>query len=308
MYTRNILRRRDAVGRRALNGVGLGDSSVPELITSLPVVNQIPIVSTMFGSKEQKGYGTVSKVGQKSQEVIGILDMVLPMFGFKFIGKLIDKIGIFKKATHMESCMNWWSDSNIRGMASGLAPYPFVFEEYMMKEFPQFLRQYQIKQADGTWASVGVESLLNTSNRQSRIATIFTRIVRENPDIMKLQCASMPQGRAETGYVGEGAEKYFEQIKEVARQEEYSTIATQVDKLVAPWKVKETWGAIVKSRNEQLAVRTDQGSQMKIADNVIGVKRGAFVMTLKTPQGKEQRVSVPPKALSGSVPVQTMSW
>lgn len=282
MYTNKPIRRKDAVGREVLSGNGLG-ADIPGLITSLPVVNQIPMVNT-FGQKKQEGYEGISKTGTTVQSSISMLDTALPMFGFKFIGKLLDTFGLFKKATHMGDCMKWWSDSNIKGMASGVEPYSFDFNDYMMKNFPQFLKRYQTMQADGTWANVGVDRLLSSTNRRARVGRIFLRIVRQNPDVMTLQCAV--RERAETGYTGytqSQVDDIWGQIKEAARQEEYSTIAQEVDRLVAPFKVKETWGAIVKSRNEQLAVRQDQGSQMKIADNVIGVKRGAFVQVLKGP-------------------------
>jgi len=208
----------------------------------------------------------------------------------QIIGKISHMFsGLFKKATHMGDCMKWWNDNNIRGMVGGIQPIPFDFYSYMMKEFPQFLRQYQIKQADGTWASVGVDSLLNTGNRRNRIASEYVWLVRENPQIMQAVCATQPNVIAQQGSSGISEREVsdmVEQMKEYAKQKEYSTIAAQVDKLVAPFKVKETWGAIVKSRNVNLVVPTEHGSQLRMPENIIGVSRGALVMTLKTPQGQ----------------------
>lgn len=215
--------------------------------------------------------------------------------------------GFFKKATHMGDCMKWWNiGDNLRGMTKGAQPYPiewnFSFEDYMMKNFPQFLRQYQIMQAGGQWASVGVDSYLNSIKnevsdmgaRQRKIQDAFVRLVRQNPEIMQLACAV--NERAETGYTGHTVaqiEEYWSNFRESARQEEYNAtsrvlenVSARIDQLVAPFKVKETWGAVVKSRDTNLAVKTEYGSQLRMPENVIGVSRGALVMTLKTPQGQ----------------------
>jgi hypothetical protein len=213
---------------------------------------------------------------------------------------------MFKKATHMGDCMKWFNDvNNIRRRSEGVQPYPieqvFSFEEYMMKNFPQFLRQYQIMQAGGQWASVGVEAYLtkvkhetSTYVRRQKIQDIFVRLVQENSQIMQLQCAVQHSG--ESGYTGHTqaqVDEIWNSLKEAARQEEYHTtnklidnIPVRIDALVAPFKVKETWGAIVKSRNANLIIPTEHGSQLRMPDNVIGVSRGALVMTLKTPQGQ----------------------
>lgn len=225
----------------------------------------------------------------------------------QIIGKISNMFGgMFKKATHMGDCMKWFNNvDNIRRKGEGVQPYPieqvFSFEEYMMKNFPQFLRQYQIMQAGGQWASVGVEAYLTKVKhetsiyvRRQKIQDIFVRLVQENSQIMQLQCAVQHSG--ESGYTGHTqaqVDEIWNSLKEAARQEEYHTtnklidnIPVRIDALVAPFKVKETWGAIVKSRNANLIIPTEHGSQLRMPDNVIGVSRGALVMTLKTPQGQ----------------------
>lgn len=306
-------------------GNGLGDAIQQEYggqsktgKTVLPVVTQI---ATMFG--QGTGTGLITSVIPKGVLKSAGIDInpaslvLAPMtFGAsmlpgvsKLLGKVFNVFGdMFKKATHMESCMKGWDDGGIRGIAAGVVPYPvsfdFNFEQYMMKNFPQFLRQYQILQAGGQWASVGVDTylnrmknkVLNMANRRRKIQDIFLRIVRENPDIMKLECVSLPKGRAETGYQGEGAGLYWENFREAARQEEYGMIVKEVnnipgeiDRLVSPFKAKETWGEIVRSRNTGLIVPIEQGGQLRMPENIVGVSRGAFVMTLKTPQGQPIR-------------------
>jgi len=208
----------------------------------------------------------------------------------QIIGKISNMFsGLFKKATHMGDCMKWWSDSNIKSMVESIQPIPFSFEDYMMKNFPQFLRQYQIKQADGSWASVGVDRLLSIRSRKDTIADIYVGLIRSHSEIIQAECATQPNVIAQQGSSGinrSDVDRAWAEFKEYARQKEYSTIAERVDRLVAPYKVKETWGAIVKSRNANLIVPTEHGSQLRMPDNVIGVSRGALVMTLKTPQGQ----------------------
>jgi len=285
-----------------VNDIGLGQDEDYRTISKTGVMVQT-ISSPLTQGYDPLGISLATKVPGigKAIEKIGGGSPLAPLIGtpaaltldvftlgvmrLPGISKLLG--GMFKKATRMGDCMKWWSDSNIRGMVSGLQPYPFSFEDYMMKNFPQFLRQYQIKQADGSWARVGIDSLLNRGSRQARIANIFVRLVKQNPEIMQLQCAV--QERAETGYTEYSqtqVNEYWNNFKEAARQEEYGNLQSEVDRLVAPFKVKETWGEVVKSREAGLLVKTEHGSQLRLPANVTGVSRGALVMGLKTPQGQ----------------------
>lgn len=292
--------RRDALGRYKLNGVGLGASEYSgQKVPGGEVGSSALQIGGMIGKMTGAGLIT-SMVPQKVLSKIGIdvnpLSLSLAPFTFGFtllpgVSKILG--GLFKKATHMESCMNYWSDSNIKNMVAGIQPIPFDFVDYMKLNFPQFMRQYQILIAGGQWASVGVDKLLNISNRRAKIANIFLNTVRANPDIMLGDCVTMPQGIAEVGVTVPRSvvNKAWADLKEYARQKEYSTIADQVDKLVAPFKVKETWGEIIKTREAGLLVKSSssssgasEGYNLRVPGQVIGVKRGAMVMTLKSAQ------------------------
>jgi len=278
--------------KQVVNDIGLGQdeeyrgiSRTGQTVTTVASVLSPPVQMI-------PGFNIISKVAKKVGVDLNPLSLSLAtMTGGLTLLPGISKVigGLFKKATHMGDCMKHWNgDEYLRSMGSSIQPYPFSFEDYMMKNFPQFLRQYQIKQADGSWARVGVDRLLSNSNRRARIANVFVRLVRQNPDIMQAECATQPNVIAEIGKTIDRSivDKVWAQIKEVAKQEEYMTIAQEVDRLVAPFKVKETWGAIVKSRSTGLIVPTEHGSQLQMPENIIGVKRGALVMTLKTPQGQ----------------------
>lgn len=144
----------------------------------------------------------------------------VPVVGDAIMGPIMGPIAkMMKKATHMESCMKWWTDSNIRSMASGLTPYPIGAD---------IKREYRAQHAR--------EMVDNTGDRQNNIASIFVRIVRRNSDIMAMQCATMPQGRGETGMTEADAAKvagYWDQIKEAARQEEYQNLVGSIGVTVA---------------------------------------------------------------------------
>ena len=301
MYTPCKLCRKDAVGKAPLNSVGLGasewdtQSSAGQMVsTTAPLIGMLN-PNVMLMKMIPGAEGVLNKVGVNANPFsMGLASFTMGISLLPGVSQLLGKMfgGMFSKATHMGDCMKWWdNENNMRGMASGVVPYPFSFEEYMMKSFPQFLRQYQIMQAGGQWASTGIDSLLNTSNRKKRITDAFVRMVRANPDIMTLHC--VVQEKAETGYTGHTkgqVDVFWGQIREAARQEEYYNVIKQVDKVVAKWKVKETWGEIVSSRASGLIVKTEQGAQLRMPENIIGVKRGALVMTLKTPQGQSVKI------------------
>jgi len=249
------------------------------LSRSMPVNPYVGVAKalTPFAGKLQKEADMAIRAGT-ALVTFGASEVV------RLVAAPLQKIfsGFFKKATHMGDCMKWFNnENNIRGMSGGAQPYPieqlFSFEDYMMKNFPQFLRQYQILRAGGQWASVGVDAYLNSvrsqindmSVRRQKIQNIFVRLVRENSQIMELQCAVQHSG--ESGYTGHTqaqVNEIWDSLKEAARQEEYQVtsraienVGAKIDQLVAPFKVKETWGAVVKSRNTNLAIKTEHGSQ-----------------------------------------------
>lgn len=298
MYTPCTLCRKDAARRNPLNGEGLGDDEYTGTNKAGEILQKVGPILHPFES------AIIGIVPKKILKSIGIdlnpVSMVLAPFTFGLtllpgVSQLIGSVfgGLFSKATHMGDCMKWWSDENIKGMVKNIEPYPFSFEAYMMESFPQFLRQYQTLQAGGQWAEAGVESLVSIPNRKRKVISEFIRLVRANPDLMTLQCAV--RERAETGYTGHTqaqVDVYWEGAKEAAKQKEYQATIKLVDAIVSKWKVKETWGEIVKSRDAGLiAKEKGAGFDLKTPDNVIGVKRGAFVMTLKGGQTSAKPVT-----------------
>jgi hypothetical protein len=157
---------------------------------------------------------------------------------------------MFAKATHMESCMKYWTDSNIRNMVTGIAPLPFDLGQV----FPLESREYYAEHARDVSTNPVVNNLLNISARQSKIADYFVQIVRSNSDIMQMQCMSMPQGRAETGYSGPDPAPYWDQFKESAKQQELVVTAQAIQNVLAPYaaRVEKVVVKEMASRQENL--------------------------------------------------------
>lgn len=212
------------------------------------------VSSTGLGASEYSG---TSKTGQMVQTIAPFynpLMQILPIKSLPIIGQLdplsmslavatggltlmpgISKIigGLFKKATHMESCMKWWSDSNIRGMVN-VSPYPVD----VVSSFPGESQEYQAQHASSVTGDSGIQSLLSTSSRTYNIGTYYVSQVRANPDMMTASCASMPQGQAEThaNINPSDVNVAFDQMKEQARQQEYQSVLQSVGRVLAGYK------------------------------------------------------------------------
>jgi hypothetical protein len=206
-------------GENVVNGYGLGQEPDVKAITK-----------EYGGGKETGGQAAMAV-----KMAVTVALMFVPVVGWiaaaainlPVIGGVADKIlkpitgpiaKMFKKATHMESCMKWWTDSNIRSMMAGISPYPITED---------VKREYQLQHARPL--------VYNEGGRWNNMASIFVSKIRANPDIMQFQCATMPQGRAETKMTEADAvtaQQYLAQLKEAARQEEYFNIAGNAGSVV----------------------------------------------------------------------------
>jgi hypothetical protein len=175
----------------------------------------------------------------------------LPVIGDAVMGPIMKPImGMMKKATHMESCMKWWTDSNIRGMMVGITPYPISDE---------IKREYQIEHTS--------VMPVNESGRWDTIANIFVRLLRENPSLMEAQCATMPQGIVETQTTLSPAlvASYFSQLKEQARQEEY-------------YKIVGNIGVTVQQKTTAVQETRQVASVFQLPTGVVNIDKGALVL------------------------------
>jgi hypothetical protein len=258
MYITKSCCQRDGLGRGRLSSIGLGDDTVPDA----------KAIQAEYGgmSKEAPTVGMGIKLAATVAlmfiPVVGwaaAIAINLPVIGDAVMGPIMKPImGMMKKATHMESCMKWWSDSNIRGMMAGMSPYPISAEvrhEYLLQR--------------------GKEMVVNESGRWENMASKFVRSVRANPNLMEAQCVSMPQGKAEMPNDINPAlvASYFSQLKEQARNDEYMEIAGGY--------------AITAGQKVAAVQETRQAASMfQLPTGVVGVKHGALVLDPKISTNK----------------------
>lgn len=296
--------------KKTVNDVGLGDATQQEwggqsttggMITKVagmiaPPIQMIPGMSMVTKQLEKFGV-SVNPMSLALAAMTGGMSM-LPG-----ISKLLG--GMFKKATHMESCMKWWTDSNIRGMVAGRTPYPVdvIDPIIVMDRFVEASREYRLEHAKEAIEDVGVQSvlagarsninsILSTGTRKQKIGSAYVSQVRGYPDIMQAQCMSMPQGRAETGanidpnMVG----GVFEQMKDVAQQQEVEATtqamnsaieaaASGISGILAPYgRVASQKVEVIQMTREAGLVVGPRAFQLPVG--VTGIsKGGALVLT-----------------------------
>ena len=210
--------------------------------------------SAGLGASEYSGQSKTGEMLNTAAKFYNPLTSMLPIKSLPIIGQLdpltlslamatgglslmpgISKIigGLFKKATHMESCMKWWSDSNIRSMVN-VSPYPVD----VIQSFPDESREYQLQHASSVTGDSSIQSLISGSGRIYNIGTYYVSQVRANPDMMQASCASMPQGQAETHANINPADvnAAFDQMKEQARQQEYQDTITSIGRILSQYK------------------------------------------------------------------------
>lgn len=185
---------------------------------------------TCYDTTGESGLGDAISKEYGGQNIIGGMITSIP-----FIGGLFKKIpligGMFKKATHMESCMKWWTDSNIRSMMGPPTPLqtPGVY--------------YSSDSAKMQADKIAIDKATNIGLRQERVKDLYLQIVRSQPDVEDLfmmQCASMPKGQAETHAGINPAEVVviWEALKQAARDAEYQEAYEKVNAIVEARKLE----------------------------------------------------------------------
>lgn len=157
----------------------------------------------------------------------GIVPMITGLIvKIPVVGKVFKKI-FGGKATHMESCMKWFTDSNIMGIAGNtVTPISTIALVYVSDD-PARMAKYKSD----------LEALTNIATRQQRMRSIFLQSVRSMPginDLFKMQCASMPKGQKETKANINPADvaAIWEQFRQYAMDVEYQETWTKVNAIV----------------------------------------------------------------------------
>ena len=248
------------------------------------------------GLGEDEYQGT-SKSGQLLTTAAGIYNpfvSMLPVSSIPVIGKLnpaqmslalvtggitlipgVSKLvgNLFKKATHMGDCMKWWNnENNIRGMVSGISPYPIDVEQI----FPEESREYQLQHARNVSGESGIQNLLSTSSRRYQIGTYYIGGVRANPEIMQMSCLTQPNVQAEVGQriSASEVEPYFDQLKEQARQKEYYDTVESIKRVLASYRMVVERKAVVVQKTREVA------TAFQLPAGVTSIsKGGALVIT-----------------------------
>jgi hypothetical protein len=241
--------------KKVVNDRGLGEEA--------------PLLPELSRQETQKQYGGQSEAAPMAAMGIKLVATValmfipvvgwaaallinVPVVGDAILSPIMGPImKMMKKATHMESCMNWWTDSNIKSMIAGMAPYPIGVE---------VRREYKLQR--------GQDMSVIEGARWENMASKYVRLVRANPSLMEAQCASMPQGRGETGMTEADAitvGKYFTQLKLQAQYEEYMEIA----------------GSYAKTAGQKIGVTQElrkAATMFQLPTGVMSIDKGALVL------------------------------
>lgn len=161
----------------------------------------------------------------------------------KFIGKL------FKKATHMEGCMNWWTDSNIMSISG--KPHNIIQLSYYSENSEQ-MKRFQTK-------------IKTPEQRQARVRELFLKVVKSLPDVktlFQMQCASMPQGQKETkaDIDPNMVAGIWNQLRKIAQDAEYEEIMAIVNSAKLELvQTKREAGLLIPSVSRNTSVMTKPG-------------------------------------------------
>lgn len=270
--------------KKTVNDVGLGDAIQQEWGGQSTTGGMVSQVASFMAPPIQMipGFSQLQKIAEKTGFRTDPLNLALatnPVTGWMQLIPGFNKMigGLFKKATHMESCMKWWTDENITGMIKGRMPYAID----VAQSFPEASREYQINRARHVTDDEQVVRLLDVPRRQKIMIAAFVSSVRAYPDLMQAQCAAMPQGRAETGvtFTESDLAPVWNGMKEAAQVSEYKRTLKAIENILAPYAalVKQKTAMIQQTRQTGLV---EGPKAFQLPTGVTGIsKGGALIVT-----------------------------
>lgn len=185
----------------------------------------------------------------------------LPMIGpvlMKPFNMIMNPImGMFKKATHLEDCMRWWTASNI---ASMVANYPLI------PIGDDIAHEYEIEHAQ----PISKTASFSESSRRVNLTSIYSAALWAQPDLMKLFCAVQSQSMGENygvSYTMDQVNGFIDQVKQYAAQKEYNDLVGILASTVA-----QKSGIMQATRQAGLVTGGPQGFQLPTG--VIGITSG----------------------------------
>lgn len=238
-----------------------------------------------LGDEIRQMYGGQSKIGGYAKTFLPAVFPVLALnMKIPVLGPMLEKIfgGLFKKATKMESCMKWWSDENIRGMVTGVQPYPIDIEQML----PEIATEYRLQHARSINTDPRLANILSFGARNAKIQNAYLQFVRGNPDIMGLQCAV--QNSDETGLTEVSQAQvnmYWKQLQEAARQQEVYETANELEQAVKLYvqRIEKRKTEIQESRSRGLI--TGDIKQPLLPGGAVAIKGSTLVL-----EGKKKPV------------------
>lgn len=178
-------------------------------------------------------------------------------FGMKYDPLVKTIMKSLRKATPMENCMNAWKYPEekarfIQGMLSGTTPYSISNE---------IRQEYKLQRArEMPVPEYGV--------RQSNMLAIFTRLVDQNSQILQYECATRGEVRGQTGTSSDDRAKvdqFWADLKEAARQEEYSNLVGVL-------------GIVVAQKQQVMQETRTAAIQFKLPEGVTSITKGGVLM------------------------------
>lgn len=155
------------------------------------------------------------------------------------VGNVISKVfgGMFKKATKMESCMKWWTSSNLYNWGPSDV-IPIDLDRVFNDIFGKLQLQYKI--SFDVFSKVVKRDLKNEvigftdkNARLNRAKAIFIGMAYANSDMFRIQCAA--QHRDETGAPPELLDqvtRMWNQMREAAKQKEFDEVLSGFERRI----------------------------------------------------------------------------
>lgn len=197
-------------------------------------------------------------------------------FGLKYDPLVKGIMKSLRKATPMENCMNAWKYPEekarfLQGKVSGVVPYPVSNE---------IRQEYKLQRAREM-------PVPDYGARQGNILAIFLRMVNENSQILQYECATRAEVRGTTGTTSEDrvkVEQFWSDMKEAARQEEYTNIVGVL-------------GVVVAQKQQAMQETRKAATLFQLPEGVTSITKGGVLMLDPSKSTNKVILSAPAEAI-----------
>jgi hypothetical protein len=190
-------------------------------------------------------------------------------FGMKNDPILKTIVGAFKKVTPMENCMNAWKYPEEKNrFIRNMSPSPLPISQEVRNE-------YRLQRAR--------DLVVNESDRKEKIVSIFNRLVNENPDILKYECATRSEVQGQTGTTSADrmqVNAFWDQLRTTAKNEEL-------------YKLIGVTGITVEQKKQVIAETRKLSSEFGLPTGVTSITKGGVLMLDPTVNSNRVLISAP---------------